>query len=171
MAYYPTTITTTAGLIFIGGCIFQLSRELLPIEYTFLLIPLLFAYLFLPRLRILWCLSFGFLWSLLLVHTAFNADLSTDWPKTDLALNGVIQQLQIDTPTYSRFVFVLSEDSDDDKAKAQEGLPSKLLVSWYNPPDKLLPASQCQLQLRLRSSGAWPIQVAVIINASYFHRA
>jgi competence protein ComEC len=150
MAYYPTTITTTAGLIFIGGCIFQLSRELLPIEYTFLLIPLLFAYLFLPRLRILWCLSFGFLWSLLLVHTAFNADLSTDWPKTDLALNGVIQQLQIDTPTYSRFVFVLSEDSDDGKAKAQEGLPSKLLVSWYNPPDKLLPASQCQLQLRLR---------------------
>ncbi|MDC1284917.1 hypothetical protein N8Y82_02990 [Gammaproteobacteria bacterium] len=97
--------------------------------------------------------------------------MSTDWPKTDLALNGVIQQLQIDTPTYSRFVFVLSEDSDDDKAKAQEGLPSKLLVSWYNPPDKLLPASQCQLQLRLRSSGAWPIQVAVIINASYFHRA
>jgi len=150
VTYYPTTINTTAGLIFIGGCIFQCSRELLAIEYTFLLVPLLLIYLSFPRLRALCCLSFGFLWSLLLVHSVFNADLNTDWPKTDLTLNGVIQQLQVNTPAYSRFIFVLSKDSDDDKAKIQRGLPSKLLVSWYNPPDELLLESQCQLQLHLR---------------------
>jgi competence protein ComEC len=149
VTYYPTTITTTAGLIFIGGCFFQLSRELLPIEYTFLLIPLLPASFFLPQFRALYCLLFGFLWTLLLVHISSNVDTGLEWPKSSHIARGVIQQVQINTPGYSRFLFVLSDE------QSHAGLKSgnKLLVSWYKPTSKLIVDSSCQLQLRLRK--AW----------------
>jgi len=149
MTYYPTTINTTAALIFIGGYVFQFSWELLPIETTALLFLLPPAFVFLARFRALWWMLFGFLWSLLLVHAVLNNELNTDWPTTDIMLSGVIQKLQVKKAGYSRFVFLLHQDSNLDKAEKVD-LPAKVVVSWYKPPHELLVASNCRLQLRFR---------------------
>jgi competence protein ComEC len=136
---------TTAFLLGILG--FQQLPVLPVLAWGLASIPLGWAALRCPALRLPVACAAGFLWALLQAHQILDQGLDPALEGRDLVLEGVITAIPESLPQATRFRFAVERMYDGARALPP---PGRVRLTWYNEAPDLRAGERWRLQVRLK---------------------
>ena len=92
-------------------------------------------------------LSSGYVWSYMFSLYVIYPQLSAQLEGEDIQLSGYISEVKSESHQFSKFIFNVGEASI---AQLNSNIPSKVVLSWYQPEQKIQHYQECKFVVRLK---------------------
>jgi competence protein ComEC len=131
----------------LGILLFQTSKVLPPYYYLLLVPVCIYLSRRYPTVLPLLFVTIGFAWSFLFSAYIIYPSLSSQLEGEDIHVTGEVAEIKSQSHQFSRFVFEI------DKASIKQlnsQVPEKVILSWYQPQQKIHPYQPCDFVIRLK---------------------